>query len=60
MEVSGQLHATVALLLGKDPTIGGWVGPTDGLVAVAKKKNPITAPDGNGTPVVQPVSYSLH
>jgi hypothetical protein len=35
--------------------IGGWVGQTAGLDAV-KRKNPIIAPAGNPTPVVQPVA----
>jgi len=34
---------------------GGWVGPRAGLDAVARRKNPIIAPAGNWTPVVQPV-----
>jgi len=39
MEVSGQLQATAALILGKEPLvpthgIGGWVGPKVGLEAV--------------------------
>jgi len=44
MEVSGQLHATAALLPGKDPAgtrwIGGWVDPRAGLDTVAKRKIP--------------------
>jgi hypothetical protein len=36
--------------------IGGRVGPTAGLDAVAKRENPIIAPAGNWTPVVQPVA----
>jgi hypothetical protein len=39
--------------------IGGWVGPRAILDAVAKRKDPIFAPAGNWTPVVQPVEESL-
>jgi len=59
MEVSGQLHAPTALSLGKElpiPTGQGWVCPSVGLVAVAKRKDPIIIPVGNWTPVVQPVA----
>jgi hypothetical protein len=35
---------------------GGWVGLRTGVDAVAKRKNPIIAPVGNRTPVVQPVA----
>jgi hypothetical protein len=57
MEVSGQLHAPDALLRDKSPGthwIGGWVGPRAGRDALVKRLIPITAPDGNWTPVVQP------
>jgi hypothetical protein len=35
------------------------MGPRDSLEAVAKRKNPIIAPAGNGTPVVQPVMLHI-
>jgi hypothetical protein len=35
---------------------GGWVGPRGELDTMAKRKNPIIAPAGNQTPVVQPVA----
>jgi hypothetical protein len=42
MEVTGQLHAPVALYPGKEPLgtrlIGGWVGLRAGLDAVARRK----------------------
>jgi len=38
--------------------IGGWVGPSAGLEAMAKGKIPV--PAGNCTPVVQSVAKSLH
>jgi hypothetical protein len=37
---------------------GGWVGLRSGLGAVTKRKNPIIAPAGNRTSVVQPVAQS--
>jgi len=43
MEASGQVHAPVALLPGKDPfthITEDWVGQRTGLDAVAIKKNP--------------------
>jgi hypothetical protein len=39
--------------------IEDWVGPRAGLGAAAKK-NPIIAPAGNWTRIVQPVAQSLH
>jgi hypothetical protein len=27
MEMSGQLHVPAALLPGKEPPVGGWIGP---------------------------------
>jgi len=60
MEVSGQLHASAALHLEKEPwysPVGGCLDPRAGLDAVAKKKIP--TPSGNRTPVVQPVTQSL-
>jgi len=42
MEVSGQLHTTDALLLGKEPLVlnglEAWVGSTAGLNTVSKRK----------------------
>jgi hypothetical protein len=46
MEVSGQLHATVALAPGKNPNahwIGDWVGTRLGLDAI-KKRNILPLP----------------
>jgi hypothetical protein len=44
MEVSGQLHAAVALPRGERapgiPWVGGWVGPRAGLDMVVKRKIP--------------------
>jgi hypothetical protein len=44
MEVSGQLHASVASLPRENnsikPWIGDWVGPTGGLEAMVKRKIP--------------------
>jgi hypothetical protein len=51
MEVSGQLHAPTALTPGKESPV-----PRADLDAVAKRKNPIIAPAGNWTLVVQPVA----
>jgi len=54
MEMSVQLHAPVALRLGKDygtRWIGGWVGCRAGLDAVAKKKYLIL-------PAIEPRSFS--
>jgi hypothetical protein len=61
MEVSGQLHARAALLLGKVPPgthwIGGWVGPRAVLDAVVKRKIPSPSRESNPTiPIVQPVA----
>jgi hypothetical protein len=57
--VSGQLHASAALIPGERSLrtcwIGGWVGPRAGLDTGAKKKS-IIAPAGNWTPRVQPVA----
>jgi hypothetical protein len=50
MEVSGQLHAPTALSLGKElpiPTGQGWVCPSVGLVAVAKRKIPSLCRNSN-------------
>jgi hypothetical protein len=58
MEVSGQIHAPVALIPAKNPRylwIEGWVGPRASIDAVAKRKK-IPAPTGNRIPVVQPVA----
>jgi hypothetical protein len=64
MEVSGQLHAPVTLPPRERAPgthwIGGWVGPRADLNAVANRKNPIIAPTGNRTPVVEPVAWSLY
>jgi hypothetical protein len=53
MEVSGQLHASVALPIGLE----GCVGPRAVLDAVVKRKIPIPCRESNpGTPIVQPVA----
>jgi hypothetical protein len=47
MEVSGQLHASTSLPPGKSPDIHlirGWLDPRIGLVAVAKRKKPLSLP----------------
>jgi hypothetical protein len=62
MEVSGQLHAPVALLTSKKRALnihwlGGWVGPRAILDAMVKRK--ITSPRRKSnprTPIVQPVA----
>jgi hypothetical protein len=61
MEVSGQLHATAALIQGKSSgihCIGGWVGPRTGLDDVERRK--YLAPTGTRTPtdhfLVHPVA----
>jgi hypothetical protein len=44
MDVSGKLHAPVALPPGKGPgtcSVEGWVGPRFGLDAVVKSKIPL-------------------
>jgi hypothetical protein len=59
MEVSGQLHAQVALPPGKEPLywIGGWVGPRAILDAAVKRKIPSPRRKSNRrTPIVQPVA----
>jgi hypothetical protein len=59
MEVSGQLHALVALLPGKEPLVSrnpsthwieGWVGPRAGVDEVARKKNPSPSQESNPAP----------
>jgi len=47
MEVSGQLNAPAALPLGKEPLIGGWVGPRAGLDTAVRKKIPSPYQDLN-------------
>jgi hypothetical protein len=51
MEVNGQLHTPAALPSGERTPgtlyIGGWMGPSAGLDAVAKRKYPIAARAGN-------------
>jgi hypothetical protein len=37
MEMSGQLYALLALPLGKEREIGGWLGPRVGLDMAAKR-----------------------
>jgi hypothetical protein len=62
-EVSRRLQAPADLSQQKSPStqrIGGWAGPRAGLGAVAKIKNPFTAPAGNRTSVVQPFTWSLY
>jgi len=60
MEVTGQLRALVALPTRKEspciPWMGGWVGPRTGLGRGAEEENPIITPEGNRTPVLQPVA----
>jgi hypothetical protein len=61
MEVSGQLYAPAALPPGKEDLvpIGGWVGPTAVLDAVAKGKIPSPRRESNPrTSIVQPVHNS--
>jgi hypothetical protein len=59
MEVSGQLHAPIALTQRKAPGtlwIGGWVGPRAVLDAVVKRKIPSPRRESNlRAPIVQPV-----
>jgi hypothetical protein len=40
--------------------IGGWLGPSAGVDAVVKRKNPFIAPPGYWSPVVQPVAQSWY
>jgi hypothetical protein len=61
MKVSGRLHTPAALPQGKNhppttPWTGDWMGPTAGLEAVVGRKNPIIAPAGKLTPVIQPTA----
>jgi hypothetical protein len=57
MEVSAQLQALAALPPGKEPLIGGWVGPRAVLDAVVKRKIPSPRRESNlRTPIVQPVA----
>jgi hypothetical protein len=61
MGVSGQIHASVALLPGKDPPvynwIGGQVGPRAGLDTVVKGKIPSICRESiPRSPIVQPVA----
>jgi hypothetical protein len=60
MEVSGYLHAPVALPSGeKVPDnywIGGWVGPRSNIDVVASIKIHFFVPEGNRTPVVLQVA----
>jgi hypothetical protein len=57
MDVSGQLHDPAALLPGKEPLIGGWVGPSAVLDAVVKRKIPSHRRESNPrTPIIQPVA----
>jgi hypothetical protein len=54
MGVSGQLHTPTSLPPGKEhqvPVIGGWVGPSAGLDAVAKKKILLCQESNPGRPV---------
>jgi hypothetical protein len=64
MEANSQIHSQAILPLVKEsPSIhwkGGWVDPTAGLDAMAKRRYPITVPAGNWTPVAQPVAWSLY
>jgi hypothetical protein len=46
MEVSGQLHAVAALLLGREPPAFIRL-ETEWVDAMVKRKNPITVPAGN-------------
>jgi hypothetical protein len=61
MEVSGQIHAPVALPPGKGASgthwIGGWVGPIAVLDAVMKRKIASPRRESNPrTPIVQPLA----
>jgi hypothetical protein len=58
MEVSGQLHAPVALPPVKEsPAHIGWVGHRAGLDTVVKRKFPSPRRESNPrTPIVQPVA----
>jgi hypothetical protein len=57
MEVSGQLHAPAALLPGKQPLVGGWVGSKADLDAVVKRKIPSPCQESNPrTSIVQLVA----
>jgi hypothetical protein len=58
MEVSGQLHAPVTLLIGKEyHWVGGWVGPGTGLDMVVKGKIPSPYQELNPrTLIVQPIA----
>jgi hypothetical protein len=63
MEVRCRLHASAALIPGKDPGTHwteGWVGPTASMDAVVKAKNPFPAPAGIRISVVQAVAESLY
>jgi hypothetical protein len=52
MGVGGQRHAPAALLPGKTPGAGGWVGPRAGLEQVRN----ISPPPGFDPPTLQPVA----
>jgi hypothetical protein len=57
MNVSGKIHAPVALSPGRAPgthLMGGWLGPTAGLDAMAKRKIPV--PAWNRTTVIYPLA----
>jgi hypothetical protein len=59
MEMSGQFHATAALIPGKEPGthwIEDWVDPIVGMDAMGKTKNPFHTPVGNRITLIQPVT----
>jgi hypothetical protein len=58
MEVSGQIHAPVALPPRKEPHMPiGWVGSRVGVDTVEYRH--ISCPSGNQTPAVQPVAILI-
>jgi hypothetical protein len=56
-QASRPSHFTPGVKATDTPWIGGWVGPTAGLDAVAKRESRCSA--GDRTPVVQPAAHSL-
>jgi hypothetical protein len=61
MEVRGQLYATAALPLGKEPLVPieekAWVGRGAGLDVVVKRRLPSPRRESN-PPIMQPVAQS--
>jgi len=56
MEVDGQLHTPAVLLQGKESLVGPKCLSRCGS---KEKKNPFSAPAGNRTPVVHPLTATL-